>query len=323
MVVTALVSVATFAGCVPRDGRAYPNATDLSRAQKVWADPWLAAEGTTLAGPNGTGLSRDVAGRSYTTAAEPRAVALAEVRAATSAGWALVSVSCDPDEPGEPGSVAASLGRGTGGDAALVTLEAALSSASGTVVELSAEVPHHLDPGWPASTSLDLASTCLVTGSPTSSAPPSGAPTPSNLDLEDGSLDPPEWSDAGEDGLSTAVAAVADDPVLRELGLTITTPPETGATEARDAAVGRSDEVTTTDGLAAVVARLRAQGWTLTYAGCIGSGAPDIAELTRPAGKRHATLRLSEVPGAAEPRLAATVAVSTPGLQSQSPTRDQ
>ncbi|CAN7478347.1 hypothetical protein [Knoellia sp. LjRoot47] len=336
-----ILAVVTLAGCqTEKDGRTFPDATDLTRAQAAWSDPWIAAAKATTVGPNGPApaVSRSVAGRAYVTTSAPRAAVATEVRAATGAGWNLVQAECAPDEQGFPGAASAQLVRGTGDDAITALLRASTAlpdttpSASGspvpgasdrTQVGLEAVVPHHLERAPAPSPSLDPATTCLFTGaaptaSPTDTAAPPVVSSPAALTGE--RVKPPVWPDEDTSDMAADVKVIEGDPGLASLGLKVGTPGSRGESEARDAAGGSVSGVAAPGGLPALVDSLTSSGWVLTYAACIGPGAPNVAELTRPAGTRSAVLRLSQVaapPASSGPStpasVDATVVLSTPG----------
>lgn len=332
------LGIGLLSGCLPNDGRNYSNATDVSRAQRVWSDPWLANEAPSVAGPSAFGSSfrRGVAGRGYTTQVAPLTIVTTEVRAAITAGWRLVGAQCDRNEKGSLIDVNAQLARGSQlDDWSLATIEAATHSDTSvspstnpaptyTQVVVGASVPHHLDTTWPVSPAIELATSCLLQDpavAPATPAPSSTPPVEPSIGRPPGDLtDPPTWPDAADDDLRAAVDALADDPGLTSLGLAVNMPPATEESEARDAAMASSDAVPASGGLAGEVPALVSQGWTLTFAACIGPGAPNVAELSRPAGKRTAVLRLSQIPTAsgASP-VEARVVVSTPGYSPKSP----
>lgn len=328
-------------GCVPRDGRTYPNATDVARAQRIWADPWLASDGKTVASPQGMGstISRDVVGRGYQTQSAPRAIAVTEVRAAISTGWRLVAAQCDPDSPGDAGSASAQLMRGSSlDDWSLATLESSRRNPNispdptpgipleeeHTQVTIGASVPHHLDATWPDSPAIALETSCLVRGPGTLSSPgPSSTPPvePTQDRLPGERVKPPTWSDGAEKDLRAAVDAISDDPGLNSLGLVVVLPASVEDAEPRKAAMASAKDVVANGGLAGSVSSLIAQGWTLTYAGCIGPGAPNVAELSRPTARRTAVLYLEQATSpAGDSSMTATVVVSTPGYSPETPT---
>ncbi len=327
-------------GCTPKDGRTYPNASDVTRAQQVWADPWLATAGATVPGPDGSGpnVERSITGRGYQTQIAPRAVALTEVRAALAAGWRLVGAQCSADEQGFAGSATAQLARGSSlNDWSLATIESSTRSAepsatptaggparSYTQVTVGASVPHHLDTAWPDPPAIALDASCLLQDPSTTPASPGPSSTPAVVPtigrLSGDRIDPPTWSDDAEGDLRAAVDALTNDQGLKSLGLVVAMPAAHEDSEAREAAMGSAKDVAATGGLASSVSSLGAQGWTLTYAACIGPGAPNVAELSRPAGKRTAVLRLSQVPSTASGSpVEATVVVSTPGFSPETP----
>ncbi|MFC7488327.1 hypothetical protein ACOCJ7_09490 [Knoellia sp. CPCC 206453] len=337
MIAIGGLAAGLLSGCVPNDGRNYSNATDVSRAHRVWSDPWLANEAPSVAGPSafGSSFKRGVAGRGYTTPVAPLTIATTEVRAAITAGWRLVGAQCDRNEKGSLIDVNAQLARGSQlDDWSLATIEAAThSDASGspptnpaptyTQVSVGALVPHHLDTAWPDAPAMELEASCLLQDPSTTPASPGPSSTPPVEPtigrLSGDRTDPPTWSDDAEGDLRAGVDALTNDQGLKSLGLVVAMPAAHEDSEARDAAMGSAKDVAATGGLASSVSSLGAQGWTLTYAACIGPGAPNVAELSRPAGKRTAVLRLSQVAAPAESSVDATVVVSTPGYSPPTP----
>ncbi|WP_353950425.1 hypothetical protein V6K52_12370 [Knoellia sp. S7-12] len=335
------LGVGLLSGCTPKDGRTYPNASDVTRAQQVWADPWLATAGATVAGPDGSApnVERSITGRAYQTQVPPRAVAITEVRAAIAAGWRLLGAQCGADTPGDPGSASAQLARGSRlDDWSLANVASSRRSANVaptptagipaiddyTQVTVGASVPHHLDTAWPDPPTIELEASCLVDGPTTTSSTPGPSSTPlvepTIGRLEGERVDPPTWSDGAEGDLRAAVDTLADDSGLKSLGLSLAMPAASEDSEARDAAMASATDVAASGGLADSVSSLTAEGWTLTYAGCIGPGAPNIAELARPAGKRTAVLRLSQVAATTDASpVEAKVVVSTPGYSPKTP----
>lgn len=333
------IGMGLLSGCVPNDGRNYSNATDVSRAQRVWSDPWLANEAPSVPGPSASGSSfrRGVAGRGYETQIGPLAIVTTEVRAAIGAGWRLVGAQCDRNERGILIDVNAQLARGSSlDDWSLARVEASERNGNTsattsptpaqryTQVTVNASVPHHLDTTWPVAPAIELSTSCLVqdpSKAPATPAPASTPPVEPTIGRLSGDMtDPPKWSIPAEDDLTAAVDALADDPGLTSLGLGVTKPPAREDSEARDAAGASSAAVPARGGLAGEVPALVSQGWILTYAACIGPGAPNVAELSRPAGTRTAVLRLAQVPTAsgASP-VEARVVVSTPGYSPTTP----
>lgn len=319
-------------GCVPNDGRNYSNATDVARSQRAWSDPWLATEGPSVAGPSASGstITRDVAGRGYQTHVAPLAIVTTEVRAALATGWRLVGAQCERNEQGILIDVSAQLARGSHlDDWTLAKVKGSPrngetpTTSSGspdtyTQVTVGASVPHHLDTTWPDPPALELSTSCLVQDPTTTSATPGPSSTPpvepTTGRLPGDRTDPPEWSSEADGDLRAAVDATASDPGLKSLGLSVAMPASSEGSEARDAAKASAGDIDAAGGLVGSVRSLTSQGWTVTYAACIGPGAPNIAELSRPAGKRTAVLRLSQVPSAAgDSPVDATVVVSTPG----------
>ena len=108
------------AACTSDNEENASTATDLTRAERVWADPWVApvelSVPTSGYGSNGL-VSRFVGSRETAYAGNPRAAALLETRAALDHGWELYAVRCSRRE------VTAQVVRGDGlEDAALVTV---------------------------------------------------------------------------------------------------------------------------------------------------------------------------------------------------------
>jgi len=326
-------------GCVPRDGRTYPNAIDVTRAQRAWTNPWLAPVEASTVEPTAAApwLRRDVARRGHDTPASPRAAVTTEVRAALASGWRLVEVRCQPDEQGSPGVASAELTLGsTVEDGIMASVSSSFGSMDatqyqGTQVVVSAEVAHHLDASWPERGPITLEGSCLLSDSlpaapsptPTpSSASPSPSPEWGEVPLPGEKAKAPEWQgDAFPDDLRDAMDALRDDPALRALGVTLRSHDGEREDSGVDDAV-MSDEmpISPPTDLTRTVASLTSQGWTLTYAGCIGPGAPNLAELSRSAGKRTAVLRLSQVASStADSPVEAKVVVSTPGYSPKTP----
>ena len=320
------IAVGLLSGCTEKDGRVSPTAVDLARAQAVWADPWLAPSDATTVSPNGPapGVRREVAGRSYSTAADPRDVIATEVRAALATGWQLVGTECAPDEQGVKGDARAFLARGSSpDDSRIAVLAGSVTSATTQVTEvgITVLVPHHLDTPWPAPSPTPIDTSCLVTGPPSDGTPEGREPyNPDDLVLKGDGVKPPSWSDDDTGQVQAALTAIRDDRGITSLGMTLVEPSRGKDDLARDSAGSEASTQLQQADLAATVTSLTSKGWTLTYAGCLGPGAPNVAELSRPAASRTAVLRLSQVAGSTiGPRLAASVVISTPGFSPDPP----
>ncbi|EAP98597.1 hypothetical protein JNB_00475 [Janibacter sp. HTCC2649] len=333
------LGIGLLSGCVPRDGRTFPNATDVTRAQQVWGDPWLAPGDTQTVEPKaGSDVRRDVARRGYLTAASTRSAVATEVRAALASGWNLVGVECEPDTQESAGTITAELTRGsTVDDGRYVVVQAfppLPEAAAGrpTQVGLAAYVAHHLDTSWPASErqAIGLEGSCLLSTalpplpSPSPTQPsesPSASPSWARPDLPGEQVPEPEWpGDPFPDDLRDAMENLRDDTALGALGVTLQDVGDPEDSGPHISVQSPEKPITAPTDLTQTVASLTSQGWTLTYAGCIGPGAPNLAELSRPAGKRTAVLRLSQVPATAGASpVEAKVVVSTPGYSPAAP----
>jgi len=314
-VAAAGLAVTLLAACTPTvapaRGAWYGDATDVRRAQAIWADPWVAPTTTHVAAfhdlPSGV-LFRDVGRRAVvaTAGSTGAAAVAAEVEAATHTGrWVLVGANCKPADP-TLGDAAAWLSRtGAGLDAAATAVVSAGHLESGAVSgTLTVFVPHHLDRTWPRPAPLDLALSCLAGAPATStgtqperpgSRPLSDEPVDEARDLPQ--LDAPAWTPGPPADLAEARAALTDDPVLTRLGAVPAPPGDSFNAFGERNTAQRSVTFAASPGpLAGQVEQARAAGWRLTYAACLPAPAAVTAELQRAAGStRYAVLRLTAV----------------------------
>lgn len=128
------------------------------------------------------------------------------------------------------------------------------------------------------------------------------------------SASPPTWPTSADEDIASSVEELNADPALAALGVEAVVPPEAEESEERDAPKSEPHTIRAEEGLAGAVTSITSQGWTLTYAGCLGPGAPQVAEMSRPVGERVAVLRLSQVQSSTTPsEVDAVVVLSTPG----------
>jgi len=336
--------VLTLAGCVPLDGRTYPNATDLARASRIWNDRWLAPTRTQVVESVGRvglpELSRDVGGRRYLTTAAPADAVVAEVRAAQASGWVLTGVTCDTAED----SVRVSLA--TGGvdpdSAAIAGIQTyrwsefslpATATGSDQVpadriaeVVIWAEVPHHLDQGWPDPEPIALDDTCLVGGTvsvpaaqPDLPQAPMDAAGAGITDLDDPTTKVQGWKSTEPTAQERdAVEMLSGDKTLTNLGITLSEGGAQEATGARGSPEGTSPaRAVPTDRLARTVKDAAADGWMLTYASCTAGDDLLQAELRRTLSDDiTATLRLTLVADPATPGQGWLTAAAVAGSRS-------
>jgi hypothetical protein len=264
----ALVGFLLLTGCSNLPGDLYADDVDLSRAQAVWADPWIAP--STLSVPEAAygsndQVTRQAGTRSTTYAGVDASAATAqEVAGAEEHGWSLVGVTCDP------GDVRAVLAKGgTEPDTAAVAEIRAEPDDELVRVEIEAEVAHHLDDDWPDLGPAVAADDTCLSGAPGNPAPelPGGEPRGS---ADDG-VDAPAWSDSGPTADDEArSAALGDDPWFQSLGAALPDPDTAeGDRQRRAPAV----EGTVSPGPGQLTAALAAvvetmTGWQPTYAAC-------------------------------------------------------
>ena len=148
-VTVALAGALLLGGCSQLPGDYYATDVDVSRAERVWADPWVAPSRPAVprAGYGSNGLVDRTAGGRGTTYVGLRAIPAVrqEVAVARSFGWELVGVTCSEEQ------VRAVLTRG-GTDleeAAVARVDAEEDTTTRPYavasVSVTAEVPHHLD----------------------------------------------------------------------------------------------------------------------------------------------------------------------------------
>lgn len=266
--VAMLVGTLLLTGCSSLPGDLYADDVDLTRAQAVWADPWVAP--STLSVPEaGYGsndqVTRRAGTRTTTYAGVDATVATSqEVASAEAQGWSLVGVTCDPDD------VRAVLAKGgTDPDTAAVTEVRAEPDDELVQVQVEAEVAHHLDDDWPdLGPAVTVEDTCLA-GADGDPAPalPGGEP---RGPADDG-VDAPAWSDDGPTADDEARSdALGDDPWFQSLGVSLQDPDTAEGDHRRHAP---SVEGTLSPGprrpLAAVAAVVESMtGWQPTYAAC-------------------------------------------------------
>jgi hypothetical protein len=283
-------------GCSDLPGDLYADDVDLTRAQAVWADPWVAPSTLSVPqagyGSNGQ-VSRQAGTRTTTYVGVDASVAVAqEVVGAEDRGWTLVGATCDPDQ------VRAVLTRGgtEPGSAALAEVRAEPDDEF-VDVSVEAQVPHHLDDDWPdLGPAVDVADTCL-SGASGNLAPelPDAEPRGS---ADDG-VDRPEWTGAGPTADDDArVAALDDDTWFGSLDTKVSDPDTTGGDRQRHAP---SAAGSLTPGPRRPLAALSSvvdsmTGWEPTYAACSRStGGVVTLRLVGDAGPVVA--RLEAVPG--------------------------
>jgi hypothetical protein len=266
--VAALSGVLLLTGCSDLPGDLYADDVDLTRAQAVWQDPWVAPSRLTLpeAGYGSNGQVKRTAGvRETTYAGVDAATATAqEVAGAEEQGWSLVGASCNAED------VTAVLTRGgTEPDAAAVAQLEAEADDGFVDVAVSAEVPHHLDQDWPdLGPTVAVEDTCLAggTGHPAPDLP-GGKP---RGDADD-DVDAPSWPGDGPSAADEArLAALEDDAWFASLDVPVSEPDSAGGDRQRHAP---SAHGTLSPGarrpaaaLAAVVDSMT--GWRLTYVAC-------------------------------------------------------
>lgn len=298
------------AGCSAAPGDFYATDTDVARAHRAWADPWLAPDLLRVPeagwGTDGQ-VNRTAALRTTTYAGSGAARAVAEeVRGAAAAGWDLVGVACTDVE------VRAVLARG-GTDletalAAEVTADVADRPRDEPVdVSVAGVVPHHLDDDWAdLGPALAPADTCLGGGTGAAGAT---MPDEEPRGAVDDDVDVPEWSD--DDPAAADRARL--DAVTSDLWYAAAA---AGAVPELDGAAGDSRRrAPTTSGtvrgsVVSVVDDM--PGWVLTFARCsrrsgtvatlrlAGDAGPVVARLTSdPARPREVawTVRLPVVGG--------------------------
>ena len=218
-----LCAVPLAAGCTSDNQEFASTDTDLARAERVWADPWVApvelAVPTSGYGSNGL-VVRFAGSRETAYRGGPKGAALLETQAALDHGWDLYAVRCSPRE------VTAQVVRGNSlDDAALVTVTATREpGASHSAVSVAAIVPHHADGSWPVDDAgTDLRDTCLRGGGSGELARLPEGPTDG-----DGEAGPEDFEGWRRDELSGDEAALLDevaaDPWVRRVGAVIDPP---------------------------------------------------------------------------------------------------
>lgn len=298
----ALAGALLLGGCSQLPGDYYATDVDVSRAERVWSDPWVAPSSPAVprAGYGSNGLVDRTAGGRSTTYVGLRAIPAVrqEVAVARSFGWELVGVTCGEEQ------VRAVLTRG-GTDlekAAVARVDAEEDTTSRPYavasVSVTAEVPHHLDEDWPdLGPAVPTEETCLAGGTG-HSAPdlPDGKPR----GPADDDVDVPEWSDDGltADEQARLDAASADPWLAAQTGGGFDAPPKTPEGNRVRHSPSRSGTLTPgpaqpTAMVAAVVADM--DGWVLTYAACSrATGA--VATLRLDTDDGPVTARLEAVP---------------------------
>ncbi|KQW45218.1 hypothetical protein ASC77_20825 [Nocardioides sp. Root1257] len=265
---SALVGGLLLTGCSDLPGDLYADPVDLTRAQAVWSDPWVAPNDLAVpeAAYGSNGQVDRTAGVRRTTYAGVDATAATgqEVAAAEQHDWTLVGATCADDE------VTAVLTRGgTDPDAAAVAEVGARADDGLVDVVVTAEVPHHVDEDWPGlGPAVAAEDTCLGGGSD-HPAPdlPGGEP---RGDADD-DVDAPSWSDDGPTADDEARSSALDaDPWFASLGTPVPDPDTPDGDRRRHAPAATG---TLTPGprqpsaaLAAVVGSMT--GWLPTYAAC-------------------------------------------------------
>lgn len=286
---TLVVLLLLATGCSGQPGDHYADATDVARAERVWADPWAAPRPELPeAGYGSNGLvSREAGSRetSYDGVDAVRAARL-EVDAAVAAGWSLTGAECAPDE------VRLVLTRGT--EDLDTTAAAGVTVTGSAEVRVEVAVPHHADGSWPdLGSPVRPADSCLGGGGavPLPDVPYDGSP----IDAAGADQDPPRWeeTDPGDEALR---ARVADDAWFRSTGAELSVgEPATG--DRRRSAPAAEGSLTqpaadARTALAVVVGDLTAGGWETTWVSC-GAQAPADATLRLVVDGRPATVRLT------------------------------
>lgn len=283
-------------GCTEQPGDHYADATDLARAERVWADPWAAPVPELVEATYGSNaqVSRRVGTRTTAYADWPvLAAARAEATAARAAGWALTGASCADAE------VALVLTRGTG---ELDTTAAAEVTVEPGEARIEVAVPHHVDGSWPdLGPAMDIADSCLGGGADQKlpDVPFSGEP----IDGRESDEDAPSWSDDGPDAAEEAIrAAIESDAWFLSTGVRLPSPPHDAGDQQRSAGAVVGVATPGPDdprrSLAAVVSSMNASGWETTWASC-GAGVTASATLRLVADGVPATVRLTAAPGSA------------------------
>lgn len=265
------------AGCSNLPGDLYADDLDVTRAQTIWSDPWVAPD--TLSVPEAAWGSNDQVNRTAGTrrtiyvGTGPKAAARAEITAAGRHGWELVGASCSDQE------VSATLTRG-GTDldqaaVAQVTVPAGSPSQEGYLrAVVTASVPHHLDQDWPdLGRAILIADTCLAGGDEDGTAAPAVAGAPRG-DVDD-DVDVPEWAD--DDATEADLGrwdTLSADPWFASVAPDAGFDPDVEGGDTRRVAPGYAGSLTpgsrnASRAVAAVVAEM--SGWTLTFASCAPS----------------------------------------------------
>ena len=335
-----LVAALALTGCSQPDARYFTHETDVTRATRIWNDPWVAPTTTTAASGGDVlpDVRRDVASRTYQTAQAPGLAALDEIQAAQTVGWELTGANC---VAGTPGRAVASLKRGGDLDRAATAWvlvgderdpgppsRAVTSQDDGTklrtpgpgsspvTVKIIVEVPHHLDREWPNPPAVLVEDTCLAGTLPGVAAQlgQAGGPLPDKH--VPGKASKPTRRPAIPDSLLDARETANDDPVLADLGLVILPPERSTGRDIYRAAEGATQPQTATvTTLTDTVGQATENGWTLTYTGCWASGTT-LAELHRDLSDGYSVaLRLEQVPSPSDTdqtTFSSAAVVSTP-----------
>lgn len=276
--VLALAALATAgAGCTRQETDLASGPVDLARAERAWADPWLApadaAVPTYVYGTNGS-VERSVGSRTTTYDGSPAAAVAREVGAAVDGGWTLLTADCRPTR------VVAQVARGDGLDdqvLATVTAEPAGGDAAPTATTtVDGVVPHHADGSWPLPA--PAARTCLDGGSAGAGVPvadlvaPPEEPLPGDA-AQDGPADVGWERDEPDADDRALLEDLAADPWAAAVGAEVRLP--TLRTGDNDRAVTPA-RGTVADDLAGVVDDMvgGTGAWEPTWAAC-GGGAVD------------------------------------------------
>ena len=264
-----LCAVPLAAGCTTQNKENASTATDVARAERIWADPWVAPVDLSVptSGYGSNGLVVRVAGSRETAyRGGPRDAALLEARAAIEHGWDLYAVTCSRRE------VVVQVVRGDSlDDAALVAVSATREpGASHSEVTVTALVPHHADGSWPVGEErTEPRDTCLMGGRSGELARLPQKPT--DGDGEAGDEDFAGWR---RDELSGNEAALLDevaaDPWVRQVGAVIDPPSMRDGDSRRFGSFAGGTLPATSasprESVADVVAGM--SGWEPTWAAC-------------------------------------------------------
>ena len=289
-----MLGAALLGGCSDDAAEHASTGTDLARAERVWADPWVAPEdlGVPTHGYGSNGFVVRFAGSRETAyTGGPLATALLEARAALAHGWELYAVAC------RSRAVTVQVVRGDGlDDAALATITSTgVSGEPVSRVEVTAVVPHHADGSWPVGDErVALEDTCLLGGSSAELVRLPGPPT--DGDGEEGDPDFEGWRrDTLSDDDEGLLADVAADPWVQQVGGSVSPPSMRDGDSRRFGSFASGTLPVTAEepraSVAAVVEEMDA--WEPTWASCVPA----------PAGSVDVRLRLVTEHGVATARV--------------------